>query len=77
MVSSGDVQTSQFAEIPNRTKTMLDIKIGDEVETVMGNGIITEIRSMKDGIVLLVEIQPGGFGRGYSDVFSLDEIELI
>jgi len=56
---------------------MLDIKIGDEVETVMGNGIITEIRSMKDGIVLLVEIQPGGFGRGYSDVFSLDEIELI
>jgi hypothetical protein len=55
---------------------MDDIKIDTEVATVLGNGIVKEIRTTKTGVVFLIELKPGGFGRGYSDVFERDEIEL-
>ena len=49
-------------------------KNDDKVETPLGVGRISEIRNTPSGTIFLVVIQEGGFGRGYSDVFRLDEI---
>ena len=51
---------------------------GDQVETPLGMGRVIEVRSTTpSGVIVLVEIMPGGFGRGYSEVFGLDEINVV
>lgn len=52
------------------------MKENDRVETVLGAGRIQEIRNTPSGVILLVVLKEGGFGRGYTDVFSPDEVEL-
>lgn len=51
--------------------------VGQKVMTILGAGTIVEIRHMEYGDRFLVELQSGGFGRGYSDVFDIDEITEI
>lgn len=53
------------------------MKTDDQVETVMGIGRISEIRRTPSGTIVLVVLKEGGFGRGYSDVFSLEEIQPL
>lgn len=52
-------------------------KVGDIVETVVGVGRIAEVRDTHAETIYLITITEGGFGRGYSDVFGLDEFELF
>jgi len=53
------------------------VRNGDQVETPVGVGRVIEVRSTPSGVVVLVEIMPGGFGRGDSDVFGLDEVNVV
>lgn len=51
--------------------------VDDKVETHLGVGRVVEVRCTAGEWVYLVEIQPGGFGRGLCDVFIADEMAPI
>ena len=47
------------------------------VETPIGVGLVREIRHQCGDTFVLVQLMPGGFGRGYCDVFLLEEVARV
>lgn len=57
----------------------MDIKIGDEVETPNGVGIVDDVRKTPDNeyIYLIRTYGHHSLAKGYSDIYSRGEFEKV